>query len=176
VLALLQLVLRRASLSRPDGEQRRPFALRDLLALPSQCVLAVDRWPDDVTVPSFGPRMAENLRGICVWYQIGKTLRKSGLPHQNVQYVGMATAGTRRGVRGRLISHRQSKRKGDLWTHFSVFQVWDNIRDDEVAEPEGFFRHIYRRNLHANRLNIQRGFNGLTGRAQCSVPDNGAPN
>jgi hypothetical protein len=64
----------------------------------------------------------------------------------------------RRGVRGRLISHRRSKRKGDLWTHFSVFQVWDNIRDDEVAELEGLFRHIYRRDLHANRLNIQRGF------------------
>jgi len=39
-----------------------------------------------------------------------------------------------------------------------VFEVWDNIRDEEVAELEGLFRHIYRRDSAANRLNIQRGF------------------
>ncbi len=33
-----------------------------------------------------------------------------------------------------------------------------NIRDEEVAELEGLFRHIYRRDSVANALNIQRGF------------------
>jgi hypothetical protein len=39
-----------------------------------------------------------------------------------------------------------------------LFEVWDNIRDEEVAEPEGLFRHIYRKDSAANRLNIERGF------------------
>jgi hypothetical protein len=56
------------------------------------------------------------------------------------------------------MSHARSKRKGKLWTHFSIFEVWDNIRDEEVTELEGLFRHIYRKDPAANALNIQRGF------------------
>ena len=70
----------------------------------------------------------------------------------------MATAGRRGGLRGRLMSHARSKRKGKLWTHFSVFAVWDNIRDEEIRELEGLFRYIYRKDSAANSLNIQRGF------------------
>ena len=40
-----------------------------------------------------------------------------------------------------------------LWTHFSVFEVWD-----KYPELEGLFRHIYRKDSTASRLNIQRGF------------------
>jgi len=54
------------------------------------------------------------------------------------------------------MTHR--RRKGSLWTHFSVFEVWDNIRDDEVKELEGLFRHIYRHDGRASKLNLQRGF------------------
>lgn len=32
------------------------------------------------------------------------------------------------------------------------------IRDEEVAELEGLFRHIYRKDSVANALNIQKGF------------------
>jgi hypothetical protein len=71
-------------------------------------------------------------------------------------YVGMAVAGRRGGLRSRLKSH--FRKKGDLWTHFSAFEVWDNIRDEEIVELEGLFRHIYRRDNKANALNIQRGF------------------
>ncbi len=56
------------------------------------------------------------------------------------------------------MSHARSKRKGKLWTHFSAFEVWGNIRDEEVAELEGLFRHIYRKDSAASALNIQRGF------------------
>ena len=44
------------------------------------------------------------------------------------------SAGKRFGIKGRLRSHVRSKRKGDEWTHFSVFQVWDNVTDQEIAE------------------------------------------
>jgi hypothetical protein len=93
------------------------------------------------------------LRGIYVLYK--ERVRQKSQKY-DVVYVGMAKAGRRGGIRGRLWSH--FKRKGDLWTHFSAFEVWDNIRDEEVAELEGLFRHIYRLDTRANRLNIQRGF------------------
>jgi hypothetical protein len=45
-----------------------------------------------------------------------------------------------------------------LWTHFSVFEVWPNVRDDEVGELEGLFRHLYKLDAAANKLNKQRGY------------------
>jgi len=99
--------------------------------------------------------LPRRLRGIYVLY---KRRRSGGALRYDVLYVGMATAGRRGGLRGRLLSHARSRRRGRLWTHFSVFEVWDNIRDEEVAELEGLFRHIYRKDSAANSLNIQRGF------------------
>jgi hypothetical protein len=76
----------------------------------------------------------------------------------DVVYIGMA-GGEKAGIRGRLRSHR--RRKGDLWTHFSIYEVWDNIREEEIQELEGIFRHIYRLDTRANRLNRQRTFKKL---------------
>ena len=97
--------------------------------------------------------LPRRLRGIYVLY-----LKNGEASKFDVQYVGMATAGRRGGIRGHLAAHEKSKRKRELWTHFSVFQVWDNIREEEIVELEGLFRHIYRHDSAANRLNIQRGF------------------
>jgi hypothetical protein len=97
--------------------------------------------------------LPRRLRGIYVLY---KHRRERGRDKYDLLYIGMASAGRRGGIRGRLWSH--FKKKGDSWTHFSAFEVWDNIRDEEVAELEGLFRHIYRRDTRANSLNVQRGF------------------
>ncbi|GAF97179.1 unnamed protein product, partial [marine sediment metagenome] len=32
-----------------------------------------------------------------------------------------------------------------LWTHFSIFEVWENITENEIKELEGLFRQIYRK-------------------------------
>jgi hypothetical protein len=98
-------------------------------------------------------QLPRKLRGVYVLY---RHHRKAGKDKYDVVYVGMAAAGRRGGIRGRLLSHFRKKR--DLWTHFSAFEVWPNISDDEVAELEGLFRHIYRKDAKANRLNVQRGF------------------
>ena len=97
-------------------------------------------------------KVPKGIRGIYVLYKFerGKF---------DVVYVGMTTAGDGGGVRGRLRSHK--KRKSGLWSHYSVFEVWDNIRDDEVVELEGLFRHIYHLDSKANSLNIQRKFKKL---------------
>lgn len=97
--------------------------------------------------------LPRGLRGIYVLY---KHRTSHGRDQYDVVYVGMARSALRGGMRGRVRSHL--KRKSGLWTHFSVFEVWDNIRDDEVAELEGLFRHIYRLDSRANRLNVQRAF------------------
>src|SRR5215469_17643819 len=84
-----------------------------------------------------------NTRGIYVLYNaIGK--------HMEVVYVGMAR-GEKSGVRSRLNSHR--RKKVDKWTHFSVFEVWDNISKQQVEELEGLFRQIYSRGKQAQELN-----------------------
>ena len=76
----------------------------------------------------------------------------------DVVYIGMS--GTK-GIRDRLKRHERSKRKGAEWTHFSVFEVHDNIFENEIRELEGLFRHIYGKDTTANRLNRQRRFKKL---------------
>jgi hypothetical protein len=100
-------------------------------------------------------RLPRMLRGIYVLY---KFRRRRHREVYDVLYVGMAAAGRRGGLRSRLIRHRSSKKRGHLWTHFSAYEAWDNIRDEEIVELEGLFRHIYRKDSAANVLNIQRGF------------------
>ena len=98
--------------------------------------------------------MPRGIRGIYVLYK--------HIPRSNkydVAYVGMTTAGEGGGIRRRLKSH--IKGKSGLWTHCSIFEVWDNIRDDEIIELEGLFRHIYHHDSKANNLNVQRKFRKL---------------
>jgi hypothetical protein len=100
------------------------------------------------------PHLKKGLRGIYVLYD------KCGTDRYDVRYVGMS-AGNRLAIKGRLRSHEKSKRKGKKWSHFSVFQVWDNVTDQEIAELEGFARHIYRKDKIASGLNIRRGYKKL---------------
>ena len=95
--------------------------------------------------------LPSGLRGIYVLYRY-----RRGTGAFNVVYVGMARAGGRGGIRRRLKRHRHLK-KG-LWTHCSVYEVWDNIRDEEVIELEGLFRQIYALDQRANLLNKQSSF------------------
>jgi hypothetical protein len=76
----------------------------------------------------------------------------------DVVYVGMA----RTGVAARLRAHARSDSKRDEWTHFSLFEVFDNVRGEEIEELEGLLRQIYRMDSRANRLNVQRGFKKLS--------------
>lgn len=94
------------------------------------------------------PHLARDLRGIYVLYS-GDTKSRF-----DVLYIGMA----RTGARPRLNDH--FKKKAD-WTHFSIFEVWENVRDTELEELEGLFRHVYRKDAAANRLNVQKGYGKL---------------
>jgi hypothetical protein len=88
------------------------------------------------------------LRGI---YVLHKRERK----YFNVVYVGMAASGI--GIMRRLRSHaRPTSRKKSKWTHFSMFVVWENVRNDEISDLESLFREIYRKDALANSLNKQK--------------------
>jgi len=98
-----------------------------------------------------------NTRGIYVLFNCRGNKHQ---PRYDVVYIGMAR-GLKSGAHSRLNAHARSKRKQGKWTHFSLFEVWDNITEAEVAELEGLFRHIYRKDTRANPLNVQKGFKKL---------------
>jgi hypothetical protein len=91
----------------------------------------------------------KGLRGIYALHRYRPRIGK-----YDVVYVGMADGEA--GIRARLKAHANSKRKRDLWTHFSAFEVWPNITEAEITELEGLFREIYRKDKRANALNRQR--------------------
>jgi hypothetical protein len=94
----------------------------------------------------------DNTRGIYALYD------KKPKGKYDVVYIGMAGA-DKAGIKGRLRRHHS--RKGKYWTHFSAFEVWDNIREEEIRELEGLFRHIYQKHNGVNKLNKQKGFKKL---------------
>lgn len=98
--------------------------------------------------------LPRGIRGIYVLHMYQKKTQK-----YDVVYIGMTVSGG--GVRSRLKRHKNSKTKGALWTHFSLFEVWDNIHPDEVEELEGLFREIYRKDEKANTLNKQKKYGKL---------------
>jgi hypothetical protein len=95
--------------------------------------------------------MPTKRRGIYVLY---KQRKKAGKLHYDVVYVGMTTAG----MKGRLKQHLKSERKKDLWSHFSAYEVYENVKEDEIRELEGLFRHVYRKDSRANKLNRQKKY------------------
>ena len=96
-------------------------------------------------------RLPAGMRGIYVLYR-----HRRRLDRYDVVYVGMASSGS---IRVRLRSHR--RKKASLFTHCSIFEVWDNITEAEVEELEGLFRHFYRFDSKASVLNRQRSFRKL---------------
>jgi hypothetical protein len=101
-------------------------------------------------------KLRYGIRGIYVLYN-----KSDGTRNYDVAYIGMSSMENAEGIRFRLRSHAKSKRKRRKWTHFSIFEVWDNITNTEIRELEGLFRHIYRRDSKANILNTQKGFGKL---------------
>lgn len=112
--------------------------------------------------------LEKGIRGIYVLYKKRRTT-KSGKEVFDVKYVGMTKGGSG-GVRARLRSHAKSLKKGSLWDHFSVFEVFENIKDSEIEELEGLFRHLFKRDSNANALNAQRGYRPL-GRVRKATAD-----
>jgi len=89
--------------------------------------------------------LPKKIRGLYALY------RKEKNDCMNLMYVGMTDAG----AKGRLFSHSKGS-KVDQWTHCSVYEVWDNITQEQIAELEALFRHTLRKDAAASSLNVQR--------------------
>ncbi|MBL8079065.1 MAG: hypothetical protein JNM55_13960 [Anaerolineales bacterium] len=98
-------------------------------------------------------RVPRKTRGIYALYQYSKEEKTYELV-----YIGMAR-GERSGIRGRLEKHARSKQ--DLWTHYSAYEVWDNLHEEEIEELEGLLRHLFKHDPNANRLNKQKSYKKL---------------
>jgi hypothetical protein len=55
--------------------------------------------------------------------------------------------------------HKRSNTK--IRSHFSLFEVCDNIGESEVKELERLFREIYRKDKRANRFNKRKKYKNL---------------
>ncbi len=71
----------------------------------------------------------------------------------DVVYIGMSGRSTVSGIWARLKDHGKSRYK--KWTHFTLFEVHDNITNTEIKELEGLMLFIYRKDSRANKHNIQ---------------------
>ncbi|MES2242531.1 MAG: GIY-YIG nuclease family protein [Pseudomonadota bacterium] len=88
--------------------------------------------------------LPDKVRGIYVLYVKDEK-------YMNAVYVGI-TRGKAIGVKSRLRSHLTKKKGG--WTHFSFFEVWDNIPKEQVEELEGLFLNIFGKDRNSLGLNV----------------------
>ena len=90
-------------------------------------------------------------RGFYVLYERGRGER------YEVKYIGIA--GTREGrkkagIAARIRAHVKHKRE---WTHFSFFEVHDNISGEEIRELEALLLQIFRHDSRIGLTNVQKG-------------------
>src|SRR4030095_2450290 len=96
------------------------------------------------------PSVPKNTRGVYVLYRS----RPSG--RFDVCYIGVSGLGPNGtgGIRRRLKRHVK-KKKG--WTHFSLFEVHDNITREEIREFEALLLGIFRHDQRIQLSNKQTG-------------------
>ena len=92
-------------------------------------------------------------RGFYVLY--ANVRPKTGRVKQaDVTYIGISGLGKGSGIRSRLRRHNQRKRG---WTHFSFFEVHDNITGDEIRELEAMLLQIFQHDSRVGLSNVETG-------------------
>lgn len=91
-------------------------------------------------------------RGVYVLY---KQKRKEF----NVFYIGVAGVkkNPKKGIGSRLSQHARDPKKQGRWTHYSAFEVHDNITTDDILELEGLLLRIFRYDPRIKLDNRQGG-------------------
>jgi hypothetical protein len=108
-----------------------------------------------------------NTRGLYVLY------RKKGddatRKLYEVTYIGVAGLGKggTGGIRGRLQRHASKKKqkrrmKRQNWTHYSMFEVHDNVTREEIRELETLLLAIFKHDRRIQLTNKQRDSRKLT--------------
>lgn len=86
---------------------------------------------------------------------------EKGSEAYEVVYIGIAGIGKkgRSGIRGRLKSHNRNKKN---WSHYSFFEVHDNVFTEEIRELELLLLGIFRDDSRIKLLNLQTGSKKLS--------------
>jgi len=122
-----------------------PMPKQAPLRLIKRCRLHLER--DDWKIPSV-------TRGIYVLYRAGAGHGKK--KKFEVFYIGVGgvSKNASSGVGGRIKHHAKTKSK---WTHYSFFEVHDNISREEILELEALFLRIFRHDPRIKLANVQLG-------------------
>lgn len=118
--------------------------------MPRQSLLRlIKRWKRYELRDNWGD-VPTNTRGVYVLYN------KNGQESYHTVYIGVAGLGATGGggVRGRLKRHNA---RIPNWTHFSLFEVHDNITGDEIREIEALLLGIFRHDPRIALTNKQKG-------------------
>lgn len=89
-----------------------------------------------------------NLFGIYVLYVHRKSTNK-----YDVQYIGTANRKNRQDIKSAIQEHK--KNDTPLWTHFSTYELWDRILDEDQYHINELFKRIYKEDSKA-RIHISR--------------------
>ena len=110
--------------------------------------LPKDNWIED---PKIIPSIT---RGFYVLYREGPKRGKKKT--FDVVYIGVGgvSKSARSGVGARIKNHGKKK---DGWTHYSFFEVHDNITREEILELESLLLHIFKYDSRIKLTNVQRG-------------------
>jgi hypothetical protein len=75
-----------------------------------------------------------------------------------VTYIGVGgiSKTAKSGIGGRIKGHHKSKSKS-AWSHYSFFEVHDNVSREEILELEGLLLHIFRDDPRIKLANVQFG-------------------
>lgn len=95
-------------------------------------------------------------RGFYVLYRKGRNAEK----HYEVVYIGVAGLGKkiRRGIGGRLRTHDRGTKK---WSHYSFYEVHDNVTREDIRELESLLLGIFKHDPRIRLENVQRGSRAL---------------
>lgn len=99
-------------------------------------------------------RIPHITRGIYILYM--QRPQRLGKKVYEVFYIGVGGVAKKSnsGIRARIKSHNKTK---DRWTHFSFFEVHDNVSREEILEIEGLFLRIFRHDRRVKLDNKQLG-------------------
>jgi hypothetical protein len=94
-------------------------------------------------------------RGFYILYK--KNSGRGNAKTYEVFYIGVAGVSRHgmTGIGGRIKSHHKTKKTG--WTHYSFFEVHDNIPREEILELESLFLRIFRHDPRVKLDNVQLG-------------------
>lgn len=91
-------------------------------------------------------------RGFYVLYERDKKSREA---RYEVRYIGIGGTGPKGGgINRRLRSHHRRKKR---WSHFSFFEVHDNISAEQIREIEALLLQIFRHDPRIKLANVQTG-------------------